>query len=91
MKSRAEKGRNDINIDSKQATAKKGKKNGQIIPQNETSTNHNHKYRVEEQIIESRVEPASITVKQFLAVARTLAKYCEVGNGKKSKINCEKG
>lgn len=91
MKLRAEKGKNDINIDSKQATAKKGKKNGQIIPQNEASTNQNHRYRAEEQIVESRVEPGSITVKQFLAVARTLAKYCEVGAGKKSKINCQKG
>ena len=91
MKSRADKGKIEYHVDSKQATAKKGKKNGQIIPQNEASTNQNHKYRAEEQIVESRVEPASITVKQFLAVARTLAKYCEVGDGKKSKINCQKG
>lgn len=91
MKSRTDKGKNDFYVDSKQATTKKGKKNGQIIPQNEVSTNHNHKYRAEEQIIESRVEPASISIKQFLAVARTLAKYCDVGDGKKQKINCQKG
>jgi len=47
MKSRTDKGKTDIHIDSKQATAKKGKKNSDIIPQNEASTNQNHKYRAE--------------------------------------------
>lgn len=76
MKVRSEKTKGEYHIDSKQITAKKGKKNYDSFTPNSLSTSHNHhKYQKYEEIIQENNDKETITIKQFQSFVRSLRKY----------------